>query len=372
MAIFAMVEGAARWLEVDLSRGLFDRAPIYYRTPNVPTGEAFFRREGPAVWRGRVRATMLRLSGGDPAYYADEPEVTIRYDADGFRNDERLDSWDVVVAGDSATELGYLPYEDLFTTRAGALLGLHVKNLGASYTGALTQTHYLRTYGCNPAARDAVLAFFEGNDIQDIDRESRNVKAVRAGEPRPRVRTFVTPLQVLVGLFRYTRGGGDNVQPNAVFVGARDTPMTVDYAPPDESALSEAMREETREALAAWARTARECGMRPWLLYLPAKLRVTYGHVRLLDSAPRATREWTPSDLPRFIERVSKAQGMSYIDPTSELRALADQGVLPYSGVFDTHLARAGSHVVGDVLARELGRVTLAGATTARPEHDAP
>jgi len=96
--------------------------------------------------------------------------------------------------------------------------------------------------------------------------------------------------------------------------------------------------------------------MTPWLLYLPVKLRVVHGHVRFLDQAPRAAREWTPSDLPRFIERLCGDLGIAFIDPTMELRQLADQGVLPYSGVFDTHFARAGSHVVGEVLARELGR----------------
>jgi hypothetical protein len=37
------------------------------------------------------------------------------YDRDGFRNPD-LEDWQVVVIGDSLTEQGYLPEEDLFTS----------------------------------------------------------------------------------------------------------------------------------------------------------------------------------------------------------------------------------------------------------------
>jgi hypothetical protein len=356
MVALVATEVAARLFRFDMTRGLFNRAPITYRLPNVPTGEAFFRRAGPAVWRGQARATMLRLAGGDPSYYADEPVVTIRYDAQGFRNEPPLDAWDVAVVGDSFTELGYLPYEDLFTTRAATLLGVRVKNLGAGYSGTLTHTHYLRTYGCHPEARHAVLAFFEGNDLQDTDRETQVLRAVRAGGPRPVVPTIVTPLTAAIGLVSRFQRRRDGVMPNATFVaGNQETPVTIDYTPPDEAAWAESTTLALREGLAAYAEAARECGMVPWLLLMPAKLRVIHAHVRFLDSAVAAVRMWTPSDLPRFIERLSTELGIRYLDPTPELKALADHGVLPYSHVFDTHFSAEGSRAVGDVLARGLG-----------------
>jgi hypothetical protein len=351
------VEVAARTFDFDVTGGLFNRVPITYRKPHVPTGEAFFRRAGPAVWRGRARATFLRMTGQERDYYADEPVITVRYDAQGFRNEPPLDAWDVVVVGDSFTELGYLAYEDLFTTRAAVLLGVRVKNLGVGYTGTLTHTHYVREYGCHPAARHVVLAFFEGNDLWDTLRETEDVRATRAGRPRPVVSTIVTPLTAAVGLLGGLWGERQGVNPNAMFVrGTEEIPVTVTVldAPLNEAAWLESAKLAVRDALAAYVQVAKECGMVPWLLLMPTKLRVIHDHVRFLDSADEAIRQWTPSDLPQFIKRLSEENGIRYLDPTPELTALADQGVLPYSHVFDTHFSKEGSHAVGDVLARGL------------------
>ena len=116
-------------------------------------------------------STYLKQNGGvDPAY-TNEREVTITYDSEGFRNPEDLRDWKMVFAGDSFTELGYLPYEDLFTTHLGALLHTSVKNLGVGYTGTLTQTYYLKLYGKSASTTDAFLVFFEGNDLDDLLRE---------------------------------------------------------------------------------------------------------------------------------------------------------------------------------------------------------
>lgn len=88
---------------------------------------------------------MLELSGGLDEAYRNERPVTVAYDEQGFRNPDDLIDWDIVVVGDSFVELGYLPYEDLYTTRLGRLLGCRVKNLGCSYTGPFTYDYYLKT-----------------------------------------------------------------------------------------------------------------------------------------------------------------------------------------------------------------------------------
>lgn len=352
------IEIAARTFDFDVTGGLFNRVPITYQRPHVPTGEVFFRRAGPAVWRGQVRRTFSQLAGQERDYYADEPVVTLRYDAQGFRNEPPLEAWDVVVVGDSFTELGYLPYEDLFTTRAAAILDVRIKNLGVGYTGTLTHTHYLQEYGCHPDARHAVLAFYEGNDLWDTLRETETVRATRAGRPRPVVSTIVTPLAAAVGLLGRLRGPRQGVNPNAVFVsGTAEIPITVSDPPANEAEWPESARLAERDALAAFAQTAHACGMTPWLLLMPIKLRVIHNHVRFLDSADEAVRRWTPSDLPQFIQRLCEELGIRYLDPTPELMALADQGVLPYSHVFDTHFSKEGSRAVGDVLATGLAEM---------------
>jgi hypothetical protein len=113
----------------------FNTVPIFYRQPIVPVGEAFFRRPGPDRWEGNAIDVMYRMGGGTDGAYRDAPPVVATYDALGFRNPDALADWEIAIAGDSFTELGFLPYDDLFTTRVAGALGVRVKNLGVSYTG---------------------------------------------------------------------------------------------------------------------------------------------------------------------------------------------------------------------------------------------
>lgn len=164
-----------------------DELPIYYRTPTLHAGEGIFRRPGPASWRGKPLSEFLRIRWGSESTYADEKPVVIQYDALGFRNPAALTDWEIVVAGDSFVELGFLPYEELFTTIAARRLGVRIKNLGVSGTGPLSQMFYVQHYGRGASTKDAVLCFFEGNDLSDLDREIRSTELFRAtGHPLER------------------------------------------------------------------------------------------------------------------------------------------------------------------------------------------
>ncbi|MGC8990233.1 MAG: hypothetical protein ACP5MD_08950, partial [Verrucomicrobiia bacterium] len=112
--------------------------PPYYRQPMLPSGKVFFRRAGPEQWTGPVIKTYLELAGCDPTPYASEEPITVKYDRFGFRNEIELRDWEVAVAGDSFTELGHLPYHQLFTTMLARRLNLRVLNLGVGNTGPLT------------------------------------------------------------------------------------------------------------------------------------------------------------------------------------------------------------------------------------------
>ena len=113
--------------------------PIFFRMPDLPVGDVFFTREGPASWTGKPLTVMLRNHRGTDLAYRDEQEITITYGKDGFRNPDDLNDWDIAITGDSFTESGYLPYEELYTTLLGRTLHKRVKNLGVSDTGNFTQ-----------------------------------------------------------------------------------------------------------------------------------------------------------------------------------------------------------------------------------------
>ena len=349
----------------------FNRLPIFCRQPVLAVGPAFFRRPGPDRWHGQVLRTCDRTNGGSDDAYRDEPVVTITYDGQGFRNPPDLRDWDVAVVGDSFTELGYLPYEDLFTTRLGDLRKLRVKNLGVSYTGTLTQTLYLKEYGKAPSTTDAVLVFFEGNDVLDIALEHQALERAQHGEPPsgpPATRLETLPRQssLLTAAYRFLAGQSPAAPQSArsfeglknwtaadfVWDGTR-TPLTVDYVVPSSRDLPAEARSLVVGAIVGWRETAKALGLRPWLAYMPCKRRVLDGYLTATDGQPLPVVQ---SDLLEFVRGIATGAGIRFVDLTPGLRRETDGGRLTYNAIRDTHLNRLGSWTVGEALATALAR----------------
>ena len=283
-----------------------------------------------------------------------EPELSIVYDEQGFRNPPDLTDWEVVVAGGSMTELGHLAYEDLFTTRAGALLGVRVKNLGVRGAGPLAAAHFLREYGVAPSARHAVLALFEGDDLDALLREGRarkplpspaegERKAVEAADPEP---AFAVNAHWLHGETR--------------------VPISLRIVPRTRGFLTGEVREQLDQALGEWAEAARAADMHPWLLFLPSKRRVLRSRLEFEPGADPALVEWQLSRFPDVLRRMAKLQGIDFVTPIGRLRRAMKAGRLSYSPIWDEHLNQYGAEVVADVLAHRLSKPPRASRRSAR------
>ena len=355
----------------------YNTLPIFFRPPTVPVGTAFFRHAGPARWEGKVLDQYYRMMGGRDGRYRDEPAVSITYDALGFRNPDDLADWDIVVVGDSFTELGYLPYEDLFTTRVGTILGLRVKNLGVSGTGPFTHVAYLAEYGKAASTRDALLVFFEGNDFIDMVHEHERMEAAAsAGGRHPSVielpsrltelppqRSFLTAVYRLltgrrpeeaVGL--HPMAAQTNPESfNAYFVywNGSTTPVQFELVAPSADRLTPLQRQLTNEAIHDWATTARRLGLRPWLVFMPCKRRVLDGFFTWKDGASRVP---LPRGIPQLVHSVAAANRVGFIDVSPQLEEETRAGHLTYNAVGDSHLNRLGSLVVARVIADALRR----------------
>jgi hypothetical protein len=371
-----VVEVAGRLVGFDFERKAhaFGRYPICYQQPTLPLGP-YFRRLGPALWQGRPITAAMRMAGYAGVDGGDT-EVTTSYDRDGFRNPDALTEWDLVVAGDSFTEGCSVGQEELFTTLAGKELDRRVKNLGVSFTGPLAQTLYLDRFGRSPSARDAVLAFFEGNDLMDLRREMAQRASFRgppsrpprsAVEQLPPQSSFVRALFQWVGLAR--KASAARRKPieeliSAEYVGGpTPIPLTLDFLPPGAAEVPAELRDGLDRALAEWAKTAEELGMTPWLLYLPAKRRVLDGLLSFPPQAPPILVDWKPADLPRWVAERARSHGIRVVDATPALVAEARAGVLPYNALFDSHLSREGHRVV----ARELADALRSGNAAPEP-----
>jgi hypothetical protein len=351
----------------------FNTVPIFYRQPIVPVGESFFRRPGPDRWEGNALDVMYRMTGGNDGAYRELAPVTVTYDALGFRNPETLRDWDLVVVGDSFTELGFLSYEDLFTTRLGRELGLRVKNLGVSYTGTSTQAFYLREYGKAASTTDSILIFFEGNDFKDLVNEHRRLETARASgappnPPRdaptrlaalPKQTSFVVAVQRWLTGYRPTLPVGSHPfignagEFNAYFVGsATRTPVTIErQMPPSAIDLPPLERALVSAAIAAYGDTARQLGLRPWLAFMPCKRRALDG--QLVWKASELARP-LPLGMPDLVRELAIANDIRFVDLTPALQRESAAGRLTYNAMWDTHLNQLGSLTVARVLAEAL------------------
>lgn len=333
------------------------RVPPFYRKPAVPCGTVFFRREGPLQWTGPVIRRMVEIQGLDPSPYAAENEITVVYDEHGFRNETRPPVWDVAVAGDSFTELGHLPFDQLFTTLLGQKLSRRVLNLGVSNTGPLTQLEYLSRYGLSPATRDWIVVFFEGNDLADLLYE-RAAEHRFAATGRRDHRVIRKQTSFLRAVGERIRGAPGTPRPPEsgleahLRLGDRRLPVTVGPGPDDSLGSGDVVREALGGFLDRFAALAATHGVRPWLAYMPCKRRVWHDRLDFMDTAPESVRDWTPGGLPEAVGAMCAERGIRFVNLTASLQTgVRSTGAPLYNPLFDSHLDAPGSRVVAEALA---------------------
>lgn len=334
--------------------------PLCLRLPDRPLGAVFFTRDGPLTWTGRPLATFLQINKGTDPAYAGEKEFTARYDADGFRNPEGQTDWQAVVVGDSFAESGALPFEEIFTTQAAARSGMKIRNLGVCNTGTLSHLEYLRQFGKSASTQQAVLAFYDGNDILDTELEMADLKRHQATgwrpsrTPQPQTSLLKAGYQVAKHLlsppqaFRYQNAWLTSARPEMPIT-VRSSPM-----PLDPETASPEQKELLENVIRQWGATCREMGLQPSLLYIPANNRTYHGLVRFDGNADPAARDWVPGSLPAWMRQFCQAQGIRFLDACPVLRQSAEKGVLVYNPILDTHLNAEGSRLIGELLAKHL------------------
>lgn len=364
----ALAEGFFRAIRFDFSgeKRAFQQIPPYYRQPTVPTGEVYFRRPGPQQWTGQVLHSQLKRLKYAPNPYGDEPEITVTYNEAGFRNPETMSDWDIAVAGDSFTELGYLAYDQLFTSLLGTMTDMTVLNLGVSQTGPFTHLSYLREYGIASSTKHTVIVFFEGNDLDNVDSEYQALMAwqqtgqrtYRAFKRQPSMLRAFFELEEAATITHRRRERDDGLaqwlRMNAYFKSSQgDIPITLLYTPPDSTHISADTFDHLNFFFRKYAAFQQERQITASLVFMPSKRRVLHGHITFSETAPEALKQWQPNNLPRVISRLCDQYGIQFIDVTAALvEETRDTKRLLYNSVYDTHLNAHGSLIV----AREMKR----------------
>ncbi len=334
--------------------------PLCFQLPDKPLGDIYFHRAGPVSWTGRPLQEFLRVKSGSDKTYQDEREFTADYDADGFRNPVGQTDWQVVVVGDSFVESGTLPFDQIFTSQAAQKSGLAIHNLGVCNTGTLSHLEYLRRFGKAPGTRHAVLAFYDGNDILDTEAEAADLERHRKTGwrpervPQPQRSLIKAAYQVAKHLLH--QAPSRRYQDAWLTAGGQEVPITIRPAPMplDPETMTARQKDMLAKVVNEWAVTARQLGLEPWLLYLPANNRTYHGLLRFDSHADSAARTWVPGTLPAHMRGLCQAEGIRFLDGCGVLREAAEKGIPVYNPILDTHINAEGSRLIGELLAKHL------------------
>lgn len=360
--LLALIEVGGRTAKIDFNALNGSQAarkreayPPWTREPDQPLPEVFFLHPGPATWTGQPLRTLEVLRLGMDNAYLEEPEITVNYDADGFRNAPELKDWDVVVVGDSYTELGYLPEEQLTSSVIARQTQLRVKNLGVCDTGLLAYARYLRNFGAAPSAKQVVFVMFEGNDVQDTTAEWRALQDFQQTGDRGYRSTVETSFVKAVA--SAVSSARNRPQPrsfqNAWFASrGHELPVTISTELPVD--LKHADLEQLaalKAGITACAAEAKALGLQPLLAYVPVNNRVYDGLLRFGSDLPHEVQAWKPHDLPAQVAALCHQQGMLLVDTTPALRKRAEEGIYVHNRILDCHVNAEGARIIGQVIA---------------------
>lgn len=361
VGILALLEVCGRFGQLDYARveASWSSTPIYFRQPIEPVDPVFFRRPGPDHWEGRVLTTELeRNRFHESNAYPNEESIVVEYDEQGFRNPRDLHDWEIVIVGDSFTELGYLADDQLTSSVLANALNRSVKNLGVSFTGTLNQTRLLELFGIAESTTDAVLVFFEGNDVLNTSVEFRSLQQFEEDGTRDyrdlEQQRQNSLLVTIRGLFRIRNWRGRSVVNASCNLADAPTELTVTYTPERKQDLDPQSVLAIETAIKEYAEFLRDKGIRPWLVYMPCKRRVLDGHLRFHEKCSPELVNWQGTDLPEWIQGECELRGIRFLDLTPELVRKTESGEMMFNTVYDTHLNREGAAYVADLIANAM------------------
>jgi hypothetical protein len=287
--------------------------------------------------------------------------VRYQYDQHGFRNRPDPRTADVVVVGDSFIEGWGVTADELATSRLAADLRRPVMNLGQSWYGPQQELEVLRRYGLPLHPQACVWAFFEGNDLQDVERYEKALPVWPELSRRNHsfaLRSFTR--NALYALRRFVGKGatGTLAYPSGLFQasGGQAVRMYFEYKSHRLSPKEEAALKEVRGVLAEAGHLCRRQGARFLVVFVPSKDRVYLDHTRFAAGAEPL--RWDKNDLPgrlASIVRQAAPEG-EFLDLTPAFRARAAKGEVLYFPQ-DSHWSPLGHTAAADAIAARLSGV---------------
>jgi hypothetical protein len=286
---------------------------------------------------------------------------TVTYDRNGFRNACDLSAAEVVVLGDSFVEGGLVAVADLTTTTLGRFLGRTVANLGQSAYGPQQELVVLKRYATSMHPRLCIWTFYEGNDLNDVERYEQ----LRHGNGQTTVRSTSWERSFARNaLLALAERLGRGLTPEPAEQAPQGTFQSEDGRRvrllfPDRGAQhprrERAALDKVLSVLSAAMAACAANRISLLVVFAPEKFRVYRNYCEFRPDNPCAG--WGLDDLPeQFGARVAAlGPRIAYLDLTPALTAEAAQGRLLYFAD-DTHWSADGHEVVGRTIAMYIAR----------------
>lgn len=282
-------------------------------------------------------------------------EYDVRYDQHGFRNQTDLMSADIAVIGDSFVESPQTSHDALMSTVLGKLQNASVANLGISGYGPQQELIVLKRFALPLRPKTVVWVFYEGNDLNDIQRYEDTHRL--AAEPR-------TPQSVLSRI--WARSFMNNLLSTVIRLrdGCQSSSTIGDYYALVKDAsgrevrqyfisdlFSSAAKESeafaiTRASLSAAYQLSRQHGFRLIVVFAPTEYRV-YSDTPSVIEFSEKTRDWRPSNLPSKLRAMVAdiAPQIDFVDLTPVFKDEVARHGQPFLSD-DTHWSDAGHTLV--------------------------
>lgn len=328
-----VLESAGRILRVDFDK--LKSTPFYIQRPHATCfaidGQIFWRRPDDFKYEGVIyafdRKTVLN------------PHCSMQYDHDGFRNDPDMKDWKNVICGDSFVELVNLSNKDLFTAKLGS-----TKNLGISHSGPLTYNYMLQQYGKSQSTKNAVMVFYEGNDLKDLKEEyGRKMNFLKTGE-RSYENIMSGNHSFVKAVWRYAYWNWI-YKDRTHYSSFHGNPVTFTGNPFNDQNLTGEEISLLKIAFSEWKSACDDLKLKPFVLFMPSKERVMGEYV-----SPPVSYGGSYD----LIRTISLKENVQWLDATPVLKQCAANGVSPYILFGDGHLSQEGSDVIFELLKHNL------------------
>ena len=283
----------------------------------------------------------------------------LKYDQNGFRNDQDLSSAEIAVLGDSYVESNMFPSPVLATTRLEEAIHKSVANFGQSGYGPQQELAVLKRYALPLHPEFVIWVFYEGNDLLDADQYDEMVALLRHKMNSMEMvweRSFTK--NMLSWLMRGIKGCTPPPRIPAVPATILDNEgrehLLYVKGRSDAVSLTKEDLDALKKSVAAIEegyRLVQKEGARFIVVFAPTAFRVYHGIARFADPTKNAAPPWTVDDLPdRLRKLISEiSPDIKYLDLTPVLKSAVNK-----SPVFlpdDTHWSKEGHQVVAEALA---------------------